>query len=269
MSSSEVARQRASMPAGTSRILNARSLVTAHRRLAEILQPGQMVLDVGCGTGAITGNIAEAVMPEGFVVGVDITPHLLPQAWQIHRNIPNVRFVVGDIYHLPFARAFDMVSAARVLQWLAAPQQALQAMRAVTRARGRIVVLDYNHEKIKWTPAPPASMQQFYTAFLQWRAEAGMDNVIADHLAAMLRHTGLVDIRVTPQHEVSTRHDADFATRIGIWAEVAATRGHQMVADGFITATQRATTEAEYRAWMQTEAEAQSLYLLAVEGTVT
>jgi ubiquinone/menaquinone biosynthesis C-methylase UbiE len=256
------------MPAGTSRLLNARSLETAHRRLAAMLQPGHTVLDVGCGTGAITRNIAAAVAPRGFAVGVDINSHLLEQARQMHQDSFKAQFAVADIYLLPFSRTFDLVTAARVLQWLAAPQQALQAMGAVTRARGRVVVLDYNHEKIHWAPAPPASMQQFYTAFLRWRAEAGMDNAVADHLAPMFRRAGFVGVCETPQHEVTTRQDPEFATRLGIWAEVAATRGHQMVADGFLTETQRATAEAEYRAWMQTEAEAQTLYLLTVEGTV-
>ena len=268
MPSSDVARHRAYMPAGTSRILNSRSLVTAHRRLAELLQPGYTVLDVGCGTGAITRDIAAEVVPAGFVVGVDITPHLVAQARRMHPEISNMWFAVADIYHLPFTKAFYIVTAARVLQWLAAPPQALQAMHAVTCAQGRVVVLDYNHEKIQWVPAPPASMQQFYTAFLRWRAGAGMDNAIADHLVAMFRQAGFVDVRETPQHEVITRRDPDFATRLGLWAEVAATRGHQMVADGLLTETQRATAEAEYRVWVQTAAEAQTLYLLTVEGTV-
>lgn len=269
MSSSDVARQRADMPAGTSRILNVRSLVSAHRRLAELLAPGNTVLDVGCGTGAITRNIAEAVAPDGFVVGVDINPHLIEQARHAHQDIANLQFVVGDIYRLPFRRAFDIVTAARVLQWLAAPQRALQAMREATRSHGRVIVLDYNHEKVQWIPAPPASMQQFYTTFLNWRSEAGMDNAIADHLTPIFRDVGFADILATPQHEVSTRPDPGFATNVGIWAEVAATRGHQMVADGLLSETQRATAEAEYRAWIRTEAGAQTLYLIAVEGTVT
>ena len=50
----DVARRRAHMPEGTTAILDARSLATAHRRLAALLSPGLAVLDVGCGTGAIT-----------------------------------------------------------------------------------------------------------------------------------------------------------------------------------------------------------------------
>jgi hypothetical protein len=111
-------------------------------------------------------------------------------------------------------------------------------------------------------------MQQFYTAFLRWRVDAGMENAVADHLRPMFRDVGFVDICETPQYEITTRHDPDFATYVGLWAEVVTTRGHQMVADGFLTEMQRATAEAEYRTWMKTEAEAQTLYVLAVEGTV-
>ena len=109
-------------------------------------------------------------------------------------------------------------------------------------------------------------MQHFYRAFLRWRAEAGMDNTLADHLADLYAQCGFVDIVSTPQHEVSTKNDPDFSTRLGLWAEVAASRGHQMVADGILTETQRATAEAEYRAWVHESAMAQTMYLMAVEG---
>ena len=266
MASSVAARRRACMPAGTSRFLDLRSLETAHRHLADILRPGQAVLDAGCGTGAITRHIAEKVAPRGFAVGMDSNARLIQQGRQRHGNIPNLRLAVADVYDLPGTRVFDIATAARVLQWLTKPQRALETMRQATRPGGRIVVLDYNHEKIRWEPAPPVSMQRFYAAFLKWRAEVGMDNAMADHLASMFRAAGLTDIRETPQHEVATKCDPDFAARVGLWAEVAATRGVQMVADGLIGETQRAAAENEYREWARTEAK--SLHLLAVEGVV-
>ena len=80
-----------------------------------------MVLDVACGTGAITRHIAEEVAPGGFVVGMDSNAHFIQQARQRHQDIPNVQFAVADIYHVPCTGVFDLVTAARVLQWLAAP----------------------------------------------------------------------------------------------------------------------------------------------------
>ncbi|MCZ6873666.1 MAG: methyltransferase domain-containing protein [bacterium] len=262
-----VAESRAHMPPGTQTILNSRSLQTAHRRLPALLHPGLIVLDVGCGTGAITQGIANAVAPHGRVVGVDTNATLITEAQQTHRDIPGLSFEVGDVYRLPFREAFDLVHAARVLQWLAHPREALETMATCTKRGGRVVVLDYNHEKIVWTPEPPPSMQGFYRAFLYWRSEAGMDNAIADRLPALFDSAGLVDIRLTPQHEMTQRADADFAVRMGIWAEVAASRGYQMVRDQVVTEPQRAEAEVAYRQWIHAEAASQQLYLLSVEGT--
>ncbi len=82
----------------------------------------------------------------------------------------------------------------------------------------------------------------------------------------MFAQARLTDILVTPQHEVTRRNDPDFATRIGIWAEVAASRGHQMVADSIISEDLRAAAETDYRNWIGNSAESQTMYLLAVEG---
>jgi ubiquinone/menaquinone biosynthesis C-methylase UbiE len=261
------ARRRATMPAGTSGILNARSLWAGHRRLAELLKPGLTVLDVGCGTGAITRGIAEAVGPGGRVLGVDIDPRLIEEARRLHGEVAALTFEVCDALALPFHGTFDIVTAARVLQWLFDPLGALRRMAGATKPRGRIVVLDYNHEKIAWMPDPPTSMRTFYAAFLRWRTEAGMDNAIGDHLAEMFAKAGIVDVAVTAQHERTQRGDSDFHTRIGIWADVAASRGRQMTGDGLITEHERAAAEADYREWIRDRAESQSLYLIATEGT--
>ena len=135
------ARQRAHMPRGTETILETRTLTTAHRRLAQLLRPGLMVLDVGCGTGAMTWGMAEAVAPGGLAVGVDVHPGLLVQARRTHGSIPGLAFTCGDVYALPCRDAFDVVTAARVLQWLAHPLDALRALMAATKPGGRVVVI--------------------------------------------------------------------------------------------------------------------------------
>ncbi len=265
--SESAAEHRARMPQGTQRILNARSLPTAHQRLAALLRPGLTVLDVGCGTGAITRDVAVFVGPHGQTVGVDANPALIQEARRLHGAVPSLSFEVHDVYTLPFRSAFDLVSAARVLQWLARPLDALSMLVGAAKPGGRIILLDYNHEKLVWHPPPPASMRMFYTAFLRWRAEAGMDNAVADHLAELCAQAGLVDIVATPQPEATQRTDPDFTARLELWAEVAATRGRQMVSDGAITEGQRAAAEAEYRGWLHETAVSQRLYLVTVEGT--
>ena len=254
------------MPPGTRAVLDARSLAASHRRLAGQLRPGLAVLDVGCGTGAITRGIAEAVAPGGRAVGIDENADMIARALQAHAGVPGLAFALGDAYALPFDAAFDLVTAARVLQWLADPVGALRAMIRAVRPGGSLVVLDFNHEKIAWTPDPPASMRRFYAAFLAWRAGAGLDNAIADRLPALFEEAGLAGVVATTQHESRRRGEPVFEALAGIWTHVAATRGHQMVADGALTEAERAAAEAEYREWVGTGCAAHAQYLLAVEG---
>jgi SAM-dependent methyltransferase len=170
------------------------------------------------------------------------------------------------MYRVPYQNDFDVVTGARCLQWLADPLGALWSMAAALKPGGQMAVLDYNHENIAWQPPPPESMRTFYRAFLKWRAEAGMDNAVADHLHDLFATLRLVDIREIVQHEVTRRADPDFPVRIGLWAEVAAGRGRQMVADGVISEAQRATAEADYRVWIRDRAESQTLCLVSMEG---
>lgn len=268
MSDARTARQRAEMPAGTGTILDRRSLASGHRRLASLLRPGLKVLDVGCGTGAITGDVADAVGATGLAVGTDVSHGLLQRAHERIADRPGLHFARADIFAMPFAPVFDVVTAARVLQWLARPADAVAAMARVTAPGGIVLVLDYDHTAIRWTPDPPPSMAAFYAAFLAWRAEAGFDNTIARRLPSLLAQAGAAGVEVTHQPETTTRADGDFAARAGIWADAAATRGHQMVADGFLSEADRQRAESEYRAWVAADAQSMTLHLDAVQGTI-
>lgn len=258
--------RRARIPEGPDRVLSARSLAADHRRLSELLAPGHAVLDAGCGNGAITAGILERVLPRGRVVGVDIDPRLIAEANKNYGGDPRLAFRVTDIYNLEYESEFDIVTCARVLQWLSRPMEALKSLIRAAAPGGRVLVLDYNHEKIVWEPEPPATVRRFYDAFLAWRSEAGMDNAIADRLASMFVEAGLQDVVVTAQHETTTRGEPDFERRIGIWAAVIAGRGRQMVEDGAISEADRAAAERDYTAWARDRARLQTLYLLAVEG---
>ena len=261
----EIDRLRAKVPRGAHSVLLSRTLATSHRRLGEILQPGMSVLDVGCGTGAITVGIAERVRAEGRVVGVDADESLIAEARRSHRRA-GLSFEVRDAYDLGFTSEFDVVTSSRVLQWLAKPRAALSAVIAACRPGGLVLVLDYNHEKVRFEPSPPSAAARFYEAFLTWRADAGMSNVVADRLEEWFREAGLGSVAVTPQHEVTRRGDADFDEQILLWSKVAHSRGVQMVADGYLTEAERALAEKEFRSWAADSAVHQKHYLLCVEG---
>ncbi|WP_258954146.1 MULTISPECIES: methyltransferase domain-containing protein [Priestia] len=249
-------------------VIDTRTLENSHKRLAELLKPGMTVLDVGCGTGAITSGIAELVGPNARVVGVDNNPILIEKARQTYKDLPGLSFEIADIYNLPFYGEFDIVTSARVLQWLSKPKDALNQMIQSTKENGRVLVLDYNHTKISWEPEIPETMKSFYKAFLQWRSDAGMDNEIADHLQHIFKDAGLTNIKITQQNENTKQDDHDFHDHITIWANVAQIKGKQMMEDGAITEDKLEQSQRDFSEWIKGCAKSQTMYLLAIEGTV-
>ena len=116
------------------------------------LRTGQRLLDVGCGPGTITVDLAARVAP-GEVVGVDRSSDVIAQAPEPGRG-GNVRFTTGDVYALDFEDgAFDVVHAHQVLQHLTDPVAALREMRRVLRVGGTLAVRDSDYGAFTWAPA--------------------------------------------------------------------------------------------------------------------
>ena len=114
--------------------------------LAPHLRPGLDLLDVGCGPGTITVDLAARVAP-GRVVGVDVSADPLEEARAAaERAGVAVTFEVGDVYALEAADdSFDVVHAHQVLQHLTDPVAALREMARVCRPAGVIAVRDVDY----------------------------------------------------------------------------------------------------------------------------
>jgi ubiquinone/menaquinone biosynthesis C-methylase UbiE len=110
------------------------------------IQPGQRVLDVGCGAGADTVPLAALVGPIGQVTGVDTDAAMLAEACQRAEAAGFsawVRHEQGDALSLPSANdAFDACRSERLFQHLGQPALALAEMVRVTKGEGWIVVVD-------------------------------------------------------------------------------------------------------------------------------
>src|SRR5262249_7814198 len=124
--------------------------------LLTALRPGLEVLDVGCGPGTITVDLARRVAP-GRVVGVDRAPGVVAQAsTNACAQGVSVEWRVGDAYALPFADAsFDVVHAHQVLQHLSEPVRALAEMRRVLRPDGVLAARDGDYACFAWAPQDP------------------------------------------------------------------------------------------------------------------
>lgn len=119
------------------------------------LRPGQRILDVGCGPGTITIDLARRVVP-GSVVGIDNKPAPLEpaRAEASAQGVTNASFAVGEIYELDYPDGtFDVVHAHQVLQHLIEPIAALREMRRVCRPGGMVAARDADCAAMTWYPA--------------------------------------------------------------------------------------------------------------------
>ena len=261
-----VSKDRAAMPTGTNAVLDKRSLAASNANLLAVLAPGQRVLDVGCGSGAITHGIAGMVGPSGTVIGIDRSEALIQQARDSYTNVKNLHFISGDILDYNSDQPFDIITTARTLQWVANPQELIQKMKTLLKQNGLLCVLDYDHTAISWEPQPPASMQLFYAQFLKWRSDAGMDNQIAGHAGDGMQACGLTVCYNADHSEFYQQTEAGFLQHVSIWTVVAETRGKQMVTDGYVSEAQRAAAATDYKHWCETEAQSMRLVLRAIHG---
>lgn len=103
--------------------------------LVETLNPraGERILDLGCGTGHLTAQIAEA---GASVVGLDSSTAMIEAARSTH---PDGAFVCADARAIPFENAFDAVFSNAVLHWIRAQDTALKTIARALRPGGRLV----------------------------------------------------------------------------------------------------------------------------------
>ena len=122
--------------------------------LLDRLKPGQTVLDVGCGPGTITADLARRVQP-GRVVGLDSSEAVLSAAREAAaaRAVDNIEFLAGNVYSMELpSGVFDVVHAHQVLQHLSDPVAALREMARVCRPGGTIAARDADYAGFTWFP---------------------------------------------------------------------------------------------------------------------
>jgi 2-polyprenyl-3-methyl-5-hydroxy-6-metoxy-1,4-benzoquinol methylase len=118
------------------------------------LVPGTTVLDVGCGPGTITIDMAARVAP-AKVVGMDASAEVVAKATELaaERDIDNVEFVVGNAYELDYEDgSFDVVHAHQVLQHVSNPVALLRELRRVRTADGVVAARDVDYGSCFWYP---------------------------------------------------------------------------------------------------------------------
>jgi ubiquinone/menaquinone biosynthesis C-methylase UbiE len=180
------------------------------------LSPGLRVLDVGCGPGTITVDLAARVLP-GVTIGIDRSPEVIELATRDNLGT-EARFETGDISELRFAdRSFDLVHAHQVLQHLAEPVAALCEMRRVCATDGLVAARDSDYRSMTWYPANPgiARWLEIYEAVA--RANGGEPDA-GRFLAAWARRAGFSEVKAMASVWCFSEPE-DRAWWGGLWAE--------------------------------------------------
>lgn len=102
------------------------------------LAGGEAVLDIGCGDGRLTAEIARRV-PRGRVLGIDSSPEMIAAAREAHAALhPTLSFELVDATAMPFREEFDLVFSTSALHWIKDHHAVLEGIRSALKPRGRI-----------------------------------------------------------------------------------------------------------------------------------
>ena len=174
------------------------------------LAPGGSALDVCCGTGDLTLELAGRVAPDGYVIGCDFSEPMLDLAREkaTGRGIDSVRFEWADALELPYdSGRFDAVTVGFGVRNFSDRDRGLRELARVLRPGGRLVVLEF-------TEPPPPPFSTFYSiwfdrivpvlgrltndpAAYSYLAESVHSFPDPPGLAAKMDAAGLVGIRYT------------------------------------------------------------------------
>jgi arsenite methyltransferase len=155
-------------------------------------QPGDAVLDVGCGPGFYVVDILDIVGENGAVTGVDASAAMLAIAARKAGDRPNVRLLEGEATKLPVGDAsFDRAISVQVFEYLSDVDAALAELMRVVRPGGRVVIWDIDWSTLSWHSSDIERMRRMAGAWDRHLA----DPVLPRTLLASLRRAGFTDLR--------------------------------------------------------------------------
>ncbi len=223
----------------------AASEIEARRRALDLLdpRPGEIVIDVGAGSGIVSVELAARVAPGGRVFAVDRSEALLAHA-RAAASAAGVGHVIdfriADGGALPFGQAaFDAACAHWVLTHVDEPGAVITEMKRVTRRGGRVMCVELDWETMIVHPAPVAPTRRI----LHHAQSRQVDAWCGRRLSPLFREAGFRDVVVEPIV------DLDEGNGDRAWLEFLLERATNAVAGKVIT-------EQEGRRWTERLEEA-------------
>lgn len=189
--------------------------------LLPYLQPTMKILDIGCGPGTITADLATYV-PAGHITGLEIAPEVLDAA-RAHaesRGVTNIDFAVADAHKLPYPdHTFDVTHAHQVLQHVTDPVQILREMRRVTKPGGFVAERDADYSGFVWYPKSEG-MAAWRDMYLRVARANGGEPEAGCRLRAWARQAGFEREKITCTSDTWTyATPQECAWWGGLWAD--------------------------------------------------
>ncbi len=215
------------------------------------IRPGDRLLDVGCGPGTLTADLARRVAP-AEVVAIDVAGQVVAEAAShaARSGVTNVSFRAGDFRDAGLeGHGFDVVHAHQVLQHLRDPVGALAAMAELARPGGLVAARDADYPGFVWDPADPA-LDRWREIYLAVAHHNGAAPDAGRRLLAWARAAGLSDTAYT-----SSTWTFSTAAERGWWAQLWAERctssgfARQAVDYGIATEPEMASLAEGWKAW--------------------
>ncbi len=184
------------------------SVVAAHsaRRASEAaafvlprLSSPMRLLDFGCGPGTITIDLAEHLLPDGSVLGIDSSGAVIEQARRsaVERGVSNIDFSVNSVYETGYdPNSFDAAYAHQVLQHLSDPVSALSEVRRVLRPGGICAVREVDWGASALWP-PDDRLAKFFDVYHRVAKRNGGDANAGRRLKQWFTDAGFDDLTVT------------------------------------------------------------------------
>lgn len=209
--------------------------VVRRRRLAlEAVdaQPGERILDVGCGPGYYVAELADRVGPDGAVVGIDLSKEMLAVAGGRCAGLPNAEFRQADATALPVDdEDFDRVLSVQMLEYVPDVDAALAEIRRVLRPGGRAVLWDVDQDTLSVQARDRARSERVLRAWYERSAHPALPRT----LAARLRAAGFDEVRMEAHAFATAELDPETygGSLVGMIEAYVAAVGHEEDARGW------------------------------------
>jgi SAM-dependent methyltransferase len=218
--------------------------------LLPYLEPGTELLDVGCGPGTLSIDLARHVAP-GHVLGVDLDPSVVAEAVHTAEGTGvDISFAAGDFATVtPPSGGFDVVHAHQVLQHVGDPVDTLRSMARLARPGGIIAARDADYPAMTWFPREP-QLDRWLDMYMKVTARNGANGDGGRQLLHWAEQAGLCDIAYTTSTWTFHTGD-DLAWWTSLWADRVTTSrlGHMAVEYGIATADELDAIAHAWRSW--------------------